>query len=307
MKSPFAAFAVGFGLAFAPALVPAQTPAPAPTAAETEPSAEEDARQKAAMLKELGAQFEGIGKIGSRAEVEIPEGYIFFGPSGTKQLLKQWGNLIGGNEDGLLMNEEKGWSVVFEFDDVGYVKDDDKDQLNADKMMKMFKENEPAVNEARKEAGLSAQHTLGFTLPPRYNPDTNNLEWAIRFNFEDTPGEQVNHNTKLLGRKGVMQATLLCNPEELESVQPDYQKVLTGFKFNQGETYAEFRQGDKVATYGLVGLVAGGAAFAAGKAGLFAKLGVVFAKFYKFIIGGVIALFIGIKKLFGGRDNSQYQ
>lgn len=82
---------------------------------------------------------------------------------------------------------------------------------------------------------------------------------------------------------------------------------MTGFKFNQGETYAEFRQGDKVATYGLVGLVAGGAAFAAGKAGLFAKLGVVFAKFYKFIIAGVLALFVGIKKLFGGRDNSQYR
>ena len=305
MKSSLAAFAVGIGLAFAPAFVTAQTPAP--TAAAAEPSPEEEAKEKAAMLKELGAQFEGTGKIGSRAEVQIPEGYIFFGPSGTKKLLKQWGNLIGGNEDGLLMNQEKGWSVVFEFDDVGYVKDDEKDQLNADKMMKMFQENEPGLNEARKEAGLSAQHTLGFTLPPRYNPETNNLEWAIRFTIDGSPGEQVNHNTKLLGRKGVMQATLLCDPEQLEVIQGDYQKLLTGFQFKRGETYAEYRSGDKVATYGLVGLVAGGAAFAAGKAGLFAKLGVVLAKFYKFIIGGVIALFIGIKKLFGGRDNSQYQ
>lgn len=64
------------------------------------------------------------------------------------------------------MNREKGWSVVFEFDDVGYVKDDDKDELNADKMMKMFKDNEPAVNEARKEAGLSAQHTLASPFLP---------------------------------------------------------------------------------------------------------------------------------------------
>ncbi|WP_156345616.1 hypothetical protein [Verrucomicrobium spinosum] len=80
MKSSFAAFAVAFGLAFAPAFVPAQTPAPAPIAAEAEPSAEEEAKKEAAMLKELGAQFEGTGKIGSRAEVQIPEGYIFFGP-----------------------------------------------------------------------------------------------------------------------------------------------------------------------------------------------------------------------------------
>jgi uncharacterized membrane-anchored protein len=255
-------------------------------------------------LKELGAQFEGIGRVGSRAELQIPEGFIFFGPSGTKTLLQEWGNLIGGNEQGLLTHAQEGWSVVFEFADVGYVKDDDKDQLDADKMLKMFQESEPAVNEARAAAGLAPQHTLGFALPPRYNPETNNLEWAVRFKFGDDAEEQVNHNTKLLGRKGVMEATLLCNPEQLEEIQPRYQQVLAGFNFTQGETYAEYRSGDTIAGYGLVGLVAGGAAVAAGKAGLFAKLGAIFAKFAKFIIGGVVVLFIGIKKLFGGRNNS---
>ncbi|HSJ00807.1 MAG: DUF2167 domain-containing protein [Verrucomicrobium sp.] len=311
MKFIFPSLALAFGLALAPAYVSAQdSPPAAPTA--TEPAGDaaseaEERKKEEALLKSLGAQYSGVGKIGSRAEVQIPEGFIFFGPSGTKKLLKQWGNLIGGNEDGMLTHKEEGWSVVFEFDDVGYVKDDDKDELNADKMMKMFKDSEPDVNAARKESGLSAQHILGFSLPPRYNPETNNLEWALRFSFDDVPGEQLNHNTKLLGRKGVMQATLLCGPDEVQKILPAYQSVLTGFQFNQGETYAEFRSGDKVATYGLVGLVAGGAAFAAGKAGLFAKLGVIFAKFAKFIIAGVVAVALGIKKLFGGGKSTRYE
>ncbi len=277
-----------------PLLIQAQTPAESPDA---KPTVEQEKAQAEAM-KKLGAQTSGIGRIGAHAETDIPEGYIFFPAAGTKTLLKSWGNLIGGNEEGLITSDKGNWSVLFEFDDVGYVKDADKDELNADKMLKMMQDNEPAQNEARKDAGLPASHTVGFAMPPKYNEETHNLEWAIKFTIEGQAGELLNYHTKLLGRKGVMTATLMCDPDQLEGILPDYQKLLTSYRFKGGDTYAEYRSGDKLATYGLVGLVAGGAALAAGKMGLFAKLGVFFAKFAKVIIIGVIAVGAVLKKFF---------
>jgi uncharacterized membrane-anchored protein len=56
--------------------------------------------------------------------------------------------------------------------------------------------------------------------------------------------------------------------------------------------------GDKVAEYGLVALVAGGAGAAAAKAGLFASLFKVIAKGGKAIVLLLIGLGVGIKKMF---------
>ncbi len=52
-----------------------------------------------------------------------------------------------------------------------------------------------------------------------------------------------------------------------------------------------------MATYGLAALVLGGGAAVAAKAGLLAKLGIVLGKFWKVIVGGIVAVWIGIKKI----------
>lgn len=306
MTSSIRTCAVALTIALTTSITLAQSPAAAPPADAATIAKEAKAREE--LLKQLGAQHSGVGQIGNRAEIEIPAGYTFFPPHGTQQLLKMWGNLVGGAEDGLIMHEDEGWSVVFEFEDVGYVKDDEKSELDADKMLKQMQGVEPALNEARKKAGLPAQHTVGFAMPPTYNEQTHNLEWAIRFTVDGEQGEFLNYHTKLLGRNGVMTATLMVEPSELKAVLPDYQKALSGYKFKGGETYAEYRKGDKVATYGLIGLVAGGAALAAGKAGLFSKIAVFVAKGGKAVIFGVVALLAGISKffgrLFGRRDDT---
>jgi uncharacterized membrane-anchored protein len=49
--------------------------------------------------------------------------------------------------------------------------------------------------------------------------------------------------------------------------------ALRGFDFVSSERYAEFRQGDKVAEYGLGGLIIGGAAALAAKGGFFKSFG----------------------------------
>jgi len=67
----------------------------------------------------------------------------------------------------------------------------------------------------------------------------------------------VNYNTRLLGRKGVMEVSLVVDPEKLSATMPAYQALLKDYDFKQGERYAEFRQGDKIAKYGLAALVTG--------------------------------------------------
>jgi uncharacterized membrane-anchored protein len=63
---------------------------------------------------------------------------------------------------------------------------------------------------------------------------------------------------------------------------------MQGFSYTSGNRYAEFMKGDKVAGYGLTALIAGGAAAAAVKTGLFAKLFKVIAAagaaLWKFIV-----------------------
>lgn len=290
-----------------PGSMSAQNSASAPAPAPAEPTAEEsDAKEKAflAKIESFGWTREGKGKLGTIAEVGIPKDWRFTDGNGTRSLLKLYGNLTGESELGMLTTEGEGPWVIFEFEDSGYVKDDEKDKLNADEMLASLREGQEIGNERRKEMGLGELKLLGWAVPPRFNDQTKNLEWALRVGSEN--GESINYSTRLLGRHGVMEVDLVCSPQEMSTLLPQYQSIIAGYQYLTGNTYAEYRAGDKVAKYGLTALVAGGAAVAAGKMGLFAKLGGLFAKMGKAVILVVIAVGAGLKalfsKIFGKRE-----
>ena len=134
---------------------------------------------------------------------------------------------------------------------------------------------------------------VGWQTPPFYNPTTHNLEWAVR--LHSGSGENiVNYKTKVLGRRGVMDVVLVCGEEEMPSVVPEYQKLLSGFSYNKEETYASFTSGDKIAEYGLTGLIVGGGLLVAAKSGLLTKL-------LKPLIIGVVAIGAFLKRIFVGK------
>lgn len=97
-----------------------------------------------------------------------------------------------------------------------------------------------------------------------------------------------------------MSITVSDDPENLARAKTTVEKTLAKLVYKPGKTYAEFRPGDKVAEYGLAGLVAVGAGAAAVKLGLFAGLLKILAKGGKAIVAGIVALGAGIAKLFGG-------
>ena len=236
-------------------------------------------------------QGPAVGKLGEVAEVQVPAGFVFAGPDDARTILEAMHNPTTGTEMGFLSSLNEDWFVVFEFDDVGYIRDNEKDSLDADAILASLVKGNDRANVERRRKGWPESRIVGWEQKPSYDESTHNLQWAIRGASEQ--GESINFNTRLLGRGGVMSATLVTAPEVLASTLPQFKDVLTGFDFVQGQRYAEYRQGDKIAKYGLSALIVGGAAAVAVKTGL--------AKWvWKALVFGGVAIASVFRKVFKG-------
>jgi len=109
-----------------------------------------------------------VSNIGDTAQIQIPEGYIYTGAQGTKFLLEAMENPTNGTELGIIMpqSEDESWFICFEFSDVGYVNDDDRDSLDAEAMLKSIQEGTEAGNAERRSRGWAPLDVLGWQQPP---------------------------------------------------------------------------------------------------------------------------------------------
>ena len=236
------------------------------------------------------------GAIAGKAKIKIPQGHAFLDEKNTRRFLELMGNPP---RDGhyLLAPQNLDWFSVFSFEAIGYVKDDEK--IDAAALLKKLQDGDGPGNEERKRLGMGAVYTDGWHVPPHYDPGTKRLEWGVR--LRDEKGRMnVNYTTRLLGRTGVMSAVLVCSIKTLDSDMKAFNAALTGYDFNAGERYAEFKEGDKIAEYGLAALVLGGAAAAAAKAGWLKFLG----KFWIVIVAAFAALWGLVKKFVFGRKET---
>ena len=234
------------------------------------------------------------GKLGDLAEIDVPEGFLFSGSSGSQKFLELTQNIPSGKELGVLLpipredDTTGGWFVIFEFADVGYVKDDERDKLDAKAILDDIKEGTKHGNKVRAEKGWPTLEIVGWEREPFYDSKTNNLTWAVRNRSEGN--DAVNWSTRLLGRGGYMNVDLVLSPEDSAGVVPRFENVMGTFRYVPGHSYAEFRSGDKVAAYGLTALIAGGAGALAVKTG-------ILQKFWKLIVAGILAAGAALKSL----------
>jgi uncharacterized membrane-anchored protein len=236
-----------------------------------------------------------LGDLGQNAQVKVPDGFVFAGSADTRTIMEANHNPITGREMGFVAPAGEDWFAVFEFDEVGYVKDDEKDSLDANALLTSIREGTEAGNKERVKRGWPTMTILGWETPPRYNETTHNLEWAIRATSEGS--NVINHNTRLLGRGGVMEVTLVTNPATLAETLPKFKAMLAGFEFRQGHKYAEFRSGDRTAAYGLTGLIVGGGTAALVKTGAFKWI-------WKALVAGAAAIAALFKKIFSRNKNA---
>lgn len=235
--------------------------------------------------------------IGDLAELDLSDSFVFLDADGTRRLMELTQNPVSGNELATVSSaaKDQNWFVVFEFEPTGYVKDDERNDLDADAMLASIRKGTEASNEERRKHGWGTMEIVGWHEAPHYDAQTNNLSWAVIAKSSEG-GQTVNRMIKLLGRRGVMTATLVASPEELVAAIPLVDGLIEGYRYKPGHTYAEFVPStDKLAEYGLTALVVGGAGAALVKSGLLVKL-------WKPIVVGLVALGAGVKRLlFGGR------
>jgi len=234
------------------------------------------------------------GQIAGKATITVPKDYVFLDGANTRRFLELTGNIP---HDGnyTYAPASLAWFAIFSFNPSGYVKDDEK--IDPDALLKSLKDSDGPGNEERQRRGMKPIYTDGWQVPPHYDLQTKRLEWGVRLRVEG--GEQViNYTTRLLGRSGVMSAILVSDAKSLTQDVDEFKRSLQGFEYVSGERYSEFKQGDKIAEYGLAALILGGAAAVATKKGFWAAIVAFFAAFWKLAVAAGVAILAWLGSLF---------
>jgi uncharacterized membrane-anchored protein len=232
--------------------------------------------------------------VAEKALIKVPKDYVFLNDQNTRRFLELNGNPPKDNHY-LIAPKSLKWFAVFSFNPSGYVKDDEI--IDPDAILKSLKDSDGPSNEERTRLGMKPLYTDGWQVIPHYDLDSKRLEWGARLR-SDNEEKIVNYTSRLLGRTGVMSAVLVSDPINLESDIKDFKRILKNFSYSSGESYTEFKTGDKVAEYGLAALILGGAAAVATKKGFWAVLAGFFAAFWKLLAGIAVAAVAGLGSLF---------
>ncbi len=241
------------------------------------------------------------------ATLNVPAGFRFLGGADAQKIIVQlWGNPPQAQPLGLLLNNADplsrgSWGVIITYNDDGYVKDDDAGKINYDQLLKEMKKGTADANPERTKQGYPPMELIGWAEPPRYDSSSHKLYWARELKFGDATEDTLNYNIRMLGRHGVLVLNAVATMSQLPEIEKATPQILGAVDYNTGHRYADFSaaSGDKVATYGIAALVAGGVA---AKLGLFKLLWVGILAAKKFIIVGFLAISAWVRKLFGKRS-----
>lgn len=240
--------------------------------------------------------------VGSNATFQVPSGYRFLGAADTAKFMAITRNLSSNVTETVFAPDDFSWWGVFDYRDVGHVADDE--QIDPDALLSNLRSSQVEANKRLGERGWETLEVVGWEQSPFYAPDTHDLSWAV--DARSSGGADIiNYNTRLLSRTGYTAATLVADPQTLQTSIGQFKKVVSGYRFNDDQSYAAYRPSDKTAEYGLAALVTGGAAAVAVKTGFWKVILGALVASWKLVAAFVVALSASISKFFGrttGRD-----
>lgn len=281
---------------------PAEVTPPERAAAEPSPDAVEPEAPRLTWKERIAElqPAEGTVKVGKWAEVKLTEGWLFIADHNAQQFLEAVGNPRDPSVLGVAFApdyEESGVFAVYSYADEGHVKDDENPDF--DELLVTMKEAAKEGSKERKKAGMAGVELLGWAEPPHYDKAQHKMYWAEKLAFEGQDEPVLNYNVRVLGRTGHLVVQGVGGIEQLAQVAEHSKNLLSATEFVEGQRYENFDPAyDKVAAYGIGGLVAGKIAL---KAGLFAKLGLLFAKFLKPLLVVLAVAGAAIVKVFASR------
>jgi len=275
-------------------------------AQEGQPTAEQmDKRQRVMKtISELSYQSGEISLVGGKAKIKLTDDFQFLDSANARKVLVDiWHNPPeSGSVTGMIVPkgidflEGGDWAAILQWKDEGYVKDSDFDGTDFNKMLSELKEQSAEESKERVRRGFPAMELAGWATAPHYDQQSHKLYWAKTYNVKG-PEQQLNYDIRILGRAGYLELSILAGMGQLAEIEAKAPAILGMVDFTDGNRYADFKPGtDKVAAYGIAGLIAGGVL---AKAGFFKVAALFVAKFAKVIIIGAVALFAALGKIFG--------
>jgi uncharacterized membrane-anchored protein len=232
-------------------------------------------------------------------EITVPVGFRYLDPTQSQGVLTNlWGN-PNGESLGMLFPTTQGpldestYAFIIRYEEMGYVKDDDADEIDYDELLTEMKADVEEENKARVEQGYETFSLIGWAAKPYYDKDKKALHWAKELQFGSSDQRTLNYNVRLLGRKGVLVLNAVGIPAQLPEIRQSIPGVIQSVSFNKGLRYADFNPDlDEVAAYSIGGLVAGKVL---AKVGFFALI----LKFWKVGLALLAGGFTAIRRFFG--------
>lgn len=280
-------------------MVRADDPPPAPPSRDT----------LAAMAASLKWQTGTISLKDGLAKINLTDNFRFLDNADARKVLHDmWGNPDDPAILGMIFPKDKGpldrdsWAVMVNYEDGGYMKDDDADKINYDDMLKKMQQQARDANPEREKEGYPSIDLIGWAAPPRYDKATHKLYWAKDLRFGAETEDTLNYDIRILGRHGWLVLGAISSMNAFPEIDRKVPQILAMVDFQPGNAYTDFDPKiDKVAEYGLATLIAGGALAGAAKLGLFGLLFkyivVVVLALKKAVILVIVAVVAGVKKL----------
>jgi uncharacterized membrane-anchored protein len=177
------------------------------------------------------------------ADIDVPIGYRLTGAPGARLFLQSLNNPVPKNLIGLLTTDSGKWWAVVEYEPNGYVKDADVQHIDASAVLKSL--------QAQTQNG--AVTSLNWQSQPAYDSQAHSLAWSLQVHAGSM--QAMNETVVLLGRRGVFQITAF-HPDSMTDA-PSLTQLAGNIAFRDGERYADYQTGDKIADAGLTDLIVG--------------------------------------------------
>jgi uncharacterized membrane-anchored protein len=254
-------------------------------------------------------KYEPAGEVidlGGMGKMTVPKGFKYLTGAQSKQVLEDvWGNPPSDAPLGMLFQENSSpldsassWAFVIQYDPIGYVKDEDADDVDYKELLEQMQKETEEENAERKKLGYTTVSLVGWASPPFYDKDRKTLHWAKNLKFDGSMNNTLNYDVRILGRKGIFSLNAVGSMAELPQIKPTINHVIASVSFSEGNRYQDYDSNlDEVAAVGIGGLVAGKVL---AKVGFFALL----AKFWKVIIGALIVGGGAIRRFFTGKKEA---
>jgi uncharacterized membrane-anchored protein len=242
----------------------------------------------------------------NNATLTVPHGFRFLDKEQSIYVLSDlWGNPKDSTILGMLVPENKGvldmdaWVFTLSFDEMGFVKDDDAEDINYDDLLKEQQKETTDANPERIKLGYAPIEFIGWASKPFYDKEKKILHWAKELKFGEDSLHTLNYNLRILGRKGIFIVNAVASMNELNVVNSELGNVASSIEFKDGNKYADFKPGvDQVAAWTIGGLVAGKIL---AKVGFFALL----VKFWKLIALAVVGAGSAVWRFITGRKKEE--